>query len=118
MKFSFLLYLLVCVLAPSALLRIIDTQVQSKSLTIEWDKVATSHQNESITGYRLRYSTSDGINYAIINITGEEDKQYTLTELTPYIKYSVQVAAVNDEGTGPYSEPILIVETLQEGELN
>ena len=38
-----------------------------------------------------------------------------LTGLTPYTNYSVQVAAVNDGGTGPYSEPALIVETLQDG---
>ena len=39
-----------------------------------------------------------------------------LTGLTPFTSYSVQVAAVNDGGTGPYSDPALTVETLQDGE--
>ena len=39
-----------------------------------------------------------------------------LTGLTPFTSYSVQVAAVNDEGTGPYSDPALTVETLQDSE--
>ena len=42
--------------------------------------------------------------------------QHSLTGLTPFTSYSVQVAAVNDGGTGPYSDPALTVETLQEGE--
>ena len=36
-----------------------------------------------------------------------------LTGLTPFTNYSVQVAAVNEGGTGPYSAP-LTVETLQD----
>ena len=39
-----------------------------------------------------------------------------LTELTPFTTYSLEVAAVNDGGTGQYSTP-LTVETLQDGEL-
>ena len=50
-----------------------------------------------------------------MKITGEENRQYNLTELTPFTNYSVQVAAVNDEGTGPYSTPLNV--TIQEGEL-
>ena len=51
-----------------------------------------------------------------MNIAGEENREYNLTGLTPFTNYSLQVAAVNDRGTGPYSTP-LTVETLQDGEL-
>ena len=44
------------------------------------------------------------------------NRQHSLTGLTPFTSYSVQVAAVNDGGTGLYSYPALTVETLQEGE--
>ena len=39
-----------------------------------------------------------------------------MTELTPFTTYSLEVAAVNDGGTGQYSTP-LTVETMQDGEL-
>ena len=38
------------------------------------------------------------------------------TSTTTITSYSVQVAAVNAGGTGPYSDPALTVETLQDGE--
>ena len=39
-----------------------------------------------------------------------------LTGLTPFTSYSVQVAAVNDGGIGPYSNP-LTVKTLHNSKL-
>ena len=43
------------------------------------------------------------------------DLTHMLTGLTPFTNYSVQVAAVNAGGTGPYSIA-LTVETLQDSE--
>ena len=91
------------------------TSVESRSLSVAWGIVPCPHQGGPITGYRLYYS--NGSDSYIVNITGEENKQFNLTGLTPSTSYSVQVAAVNDRGTGPYSTP-LTVETLQDGELN
>ena len=81
-----------------------------------WGIVPCPHQGGPITGYRLRYSINGSANYTVY-ITGEEIRQFNLTELTPFTTYSVQVAAVNIEGAGPYSTP-LTVETLKDGELN
>ena len=87
--------------------------VESRSLSVlRWGTVLCPHQGGSITGYRLRYSNGT----SIVNTTGEENRQHVLTGLTPFTSYSVQVAAVNDGGTGPYSDP-QSVETLQDGEL-
>ena len=87
--------------------------MKSRSLILLWGIVPCPHQGGPITGYRLRYSNGT----SIVNTTGEGSRQHALTGLTPFTSYSVQVAAVNDEGTGPYSDPALIVETLQDGEL-
>ena len=76
-----------------------------------WGTVSCPHQGGPITGYTLRYS--DGT--SLVNTTGEGSRQHVFTGLTPFTSYSVQVAAVNDGGTGPYSEPALTVETLQDG---
>ena len=86
-----------------------STSVESRSLSVVWGTVPCPHQGGPITGYRLRYSNGT----SIVNTTGEK---YNLTGLTPFTSYSVQVAAVNDGGTGPYSDPALTVETLQDGE--
>ena len=77
-----------------------------------WGTVPCPDQRGPITEYRLRYSNGT----SIVNTTGEESRQHVLTGLTPFTSYSVQVAAVNAGGTGPYSDPALTVETLQDGE--
>ena len=79
-----------------------------------WGTVPCPQQGGPITGYRLRYSSSSG--RSTVNITGEENREHMLTGLIPFTSYSVQVAAVNDGGTGPYSVPALTVVTLKEGE--
>ena len=90
-----------------------STSVESRSLSVVWGTVPCPHQGGPITGYRLHYSS--GSDSYTVNITGEEIRQYKLTGLTPFTNYSLQVAAVNDRGTGPYSST-LTVETLQDGE--
>ena len=94
--------------APSTLN---STSVESRSLTVLWGTVPCPEQRGSITGYRLRYSNGT----SIVDTTGEGSRQHVLTGLTPFTSYSVQVAAVNAGGTGPYSTA-LIVETLQDSE--
>ena len=89
-----------------------STSVESRSLTVVWGTVPCPDQRGPITGYRLRYS--NGI--SIVNTTGEGSRQRMLTGLIPFTSYSVQVAAVNAGGTGPYSDPAFTVETLQDGE--
>ena len=81
-----------------------------------WEAVPCPHKGAPITDYKLNYTNSAHDSNYTVNITEEENKQYNLTGLTPFTNYSVQVAAVNERGTGPYSTP-LIVETLQDGEL-
>ena len=73
-----------------------------------WNSVSCSDQRGSITGYKLHYSNSN----AIVDITGQDSRMYNLTGLTPSTRYTIAVAAVNDGGTGPYSDPPLTVWTL------
>ena len=89
------------------------TSVKSRSLSVVWMTVPCSQQRGPITGYRLHYGNRN--EERVVNITGERNRQHVLTGLTPFTSYSVQVAVVNDGGTGPYSTP-LTVETLQDGE--
>ena len=91
-----------------------STSVESRSLSVVWGTVPCPQQRGPITGYRLCYSNGT----SIVNTTGEGSRQHVLTGLTPFTNYSIQVAAVNDGGTGPYSTPPLIRQTLKDGECN
>ena len=72
-----------------------NTSVEKRSVTVVWGTVPCPDQRGPITGYRLRYSNGT----SIVNTTGEGIRQHVLTGLTPFISYSVQVAAVNAGGT-------------------
>ena len=71
-------------------------------MIVSWDEVPCSGQNGPITGYLLYYTNTKFSN--TINITGGENRSYTLTELRPYTNYTVIVSAYNDVGTGPASD--------------
>ena len=84
------------------------------SLNISWDEVPHSGQKSTITGYLLYYTNTTFSD--TINITGGENRSYTLTELRPYTNYTVTVSAYNDVGTGP-SNDSRIQQTEQAGQL-
>ena len=74
-------------------------------MTISWDEVPCSGQNGPITGYLLYYTNTTFSD--TVNITGGDNRQYTLTTLTPYTNYTVTVRAYNDAGTGPASSEVI-----------
>ena len=51
----------------------------------------------------------------VVSTIGEGSREHITTGLTPLTSYSIQVATVNDGGTGPYSTTPLPIETLQDG---
>ena len=61
------------------------------------------HRNGEITGYLVRY-TGDGIETK--DVLGGSTEQTTITGLTPSTEYIIEVAAVNNFGSGPYSDSI------------
>ena len=71
-----------------------------------------------ITGYIIEYfkvGPQDTVK-DIKNVTVTNGTTYTISGLIPCAKYSVQVAAINSKGTGPFSEPV--IEILEDGKLN
>ena len=81
---------------------ILFSSVEARSLIVSWDEVTCSGQNGPITGYLL-YITNTTFSDTI-NITGGENRSYTVTELRPYTNYTVMVSAYNDAGIGPTSD--------------
>ena len=88
-----------------------NTTVNKTSITVVWDTVPCSQQNGPITGYKLFYNDTNSNNVSV-NISRNNHRLYNIQELTPSTRYTIAVAAVNDGGTGPYSDPPLTVWTL------
>ena len=88
--------------APSAAPDSVSTSaVTSSSITVQWEMVPCIHRNGDITGYSVQYT--GGGSTQTVNVSGESTTEATITGLTLSTTYSVQVAAVNDAGTGPLS---------------
>ena len=84
----------------------------STAISVQWGPVEPcSDQNGPITGYSVRYGVMESGELNTADVDGGSVMTTTLSNLAPSTAYSIEVAAVNDGGTGVYSEP-LIEETL------
>ncbi len=84
------------------------------NITVEWGTVVCIDRNSEITGYVLRYgeASSDQREETEIAGSGDEGGTSTITGLTPYTEYSIEVAAVNsDSQSGPFVD--ITTQTLQ-----
>ena len=63
------------------------------------------HCNGKITGYVIQYARVGLDDKMIMNVSNEAT-QATISGLHARAKYSVKVAAVNADGTGPFSKPV------------
>ena len=78
-------------------------------ITVNWRQVPCLERNGEITGYVVRAS----IDGEVVASTGVGSANTaTLTGLSPLQTYSLSVAAVNSEGTGALSSPIIVTTPL------
>ena len=90
------------------------------SLNVSWQPPVQRDRNGPINGYTINY-TRDGSNAVMsINVIGEASEMtvITISELAPYINYSVIVAAMTVNGSGPFSDPPVVGRSGEDGELN
>ena len=86
--------------------------VSSTVISVQWDGLTPCSQvNGLIVDYRVQYTAESSGVVQSIDVTGEWNvmkAQTSLTGLAPYTNYSIQVAAVNEQGdVGLYSDPII-----------
>ena len=79
--------------------------IDPASLKVSWQPPLEGH-NVPITGYVIQY-IKDGSQDMIKDIKNNNGTTQTISGLVPYTKYSVKVAAMNDDRTGPFSEPVV-----------
>ena len=88
------------------------------SFNISWQPPPDIDQNGPIVGYVIRYAMneSDGVigenstsmfgSGDLINEATTSGTTYLLAELFAFVSYSVQIAAMTVNGTGPFSAPV------------
>lgn len=79
------------------------TAVDPSSLRVTWQQPPEIDHNGPLTGYQIRYAQV-GTSTSTVSASSTS---YTLSGLTPYVQYTVQVAAVNSDGTGPFSSSLM-----------
>ena len=82
------------------------TDVTSSTITVQWGEVPCIHQNGDITGYSVQYGVMGNGNTDIMTVDGASTTEATLSNLSVFTNYSIQVAAVNSAGTGVLSDPV------------
>ena len=95
-------------MAPTNVMTVVNS---STVITVQWDGLMPCEDvNGLIVEYIVQYrAESSGVVQSIVqsglwNVT---KGQASLTGLTPFTNYSIQVAAVNEQGdVGPYSDSI------------
>ena len=76
----------------------------SSSITVQWGAVPCIHRNGDITGYSVQYGLLGSGSILVISVSGGSVTQLTISNLISSTFYSIQVSAVNSEGTGISSE--------------
>ena len=65
-------------------------------------------RNGPITGYVVRYYATCGTDRVVLRTQSVVTTGSTISGLTPITEYAFQVAAVNVNRTGPFTEPIIL----------
>ena len=90
--------------APSAAPNYVSvSEVTSSSITVRWGTVPCIHRNGDITGYSVQYGVVGSESIQTMSVSGDNA---TISNLASSTKYILQVAAMNDAGTGEYSDPV------------
>jgi len=76
-------------------------EISSTNITIAWDAVNCAERNSNITGYVVHFTppSTSGNDRVMVSGTGDAGGMVTIDGLTPYTQYSIQVAAVNSDGS-------------------
>ena len=81
------------------------TSVNLASLRVMWQLPLEIGRNGMIIGYDIKYTRVGSSDMMNVNINS--GTTHTISGLTAFVMYSVRVAAVNVNGTGVFSDPII-----------
>ena len=73
---------------------------------MSWDAIECLERNGEITDYTVVFQQQGGA-----EVPGEvnaRERSFTASGLTPHTNYTFRVAGVNSNGTGPFSDEIIV----------
>ena len=79
--------------------------VDPASLLLSWQPPLVKNCNGPITGYVLQIAMVGSYENMIVNVAN--DLTFAMSGLLANVEYSVIMAAVNANGTGPFSKPVI-----------
>ena len=97
-----------------------DVMVESHnpaSLMVSWRPPAQVGRNGPITGYTINYTRVGSSDMMSVNVTSGTTT-ITILGLVAYVDYTVAVAAMTVNRTGPFSDPPMVGRSGEDGELN
>ena len=81
--------------------------VNSSSVNLSWVELPCVEKNGEITGYLINYTSTSADDDESGEIMAQADTSSTIvTDLSACIAYNFRVAAMNINGTGPFSHAI------------
>ena len=83
------------------------TTVNPSSLMVSWKPPPVIDHNGPLTGHMIQYTrvrSNDIMNDVVTSGT-----THKISGVVAYSNYSIRVAAVNDQGAGPFSNPVVQV---------
>ena len=85
------------------------------SLMVSWRPPLARHRNGPITGHVIQYTRVGSSDMISVNVTS--GTTHTISGLVAYVNYSVTVAAMTVNGTGPFNDPPVVGRSGENGEL-
>ena len=95
-----------------------DVMVESynpASLMVSWRPPLARHRNGPITGHVIQYTRVGSSDIISVNVTS--GTTHTISGLVAYVNYSVIMAAMTVNGTGPFNDPPVVGRSGENGEL-
>ena len=89
-------------------LNIMVTSINPASLMMSWQPPLEIDRNGPIASYMIQYTRvgSGDMMSENVRVTGDTTV-FTISGLVAYVNYSVSVTAMNVNGTGPLSDPVV-----------
>ena len=89
----------------------------SASLNVSWRPPVARDRNGPITDYVIQYTRVGSSDMMSMSVIGDT-RVIIISGLVVYVNYSVIVAAMTVNGTGPSSDPPVVGRSGEDGELH